>query len=84
MILFIYILPIIIDILLIRQLAIENKIYYFADLMTAIFLTVIPLANIVSLIIMASEINIINNINNIDPNKLVRKIFFVDRKWKKK
>lgn len=81
MILFIYILPIIIDILLIRQLAIENKIYDLADLMTAIFLTFIPLANIVSLIIMASEINIINNI---DPNKLVRKIFFVDKKWKKK
>ena len=33
---------------------------------------------------MASETNTINNINNIDPNKLVRKIFFVDRKWKKK
>ena len=81
MILLIYILSVIINILLIRQLAIENKISSFADLITAIFLTFLPLANIVSLIIMASETN---TINNIDPNKLVRKIFFIDKKWKKK
>ena len=81
MILLIYILTVIINILLIRQLAIENKIYSLTDLIIAIFLTFLPLANIVSLTIMASETN---TINNIDPNKLVRKIFFVDKKWKKK